>query len=202
MPIQCSPGEKMKFIMERLCMKLNLAKDDIYILHDGKFLNEEINESQLKKNENGKKLVLVYQISDTVVNEKITKASNEIICPTCKENCLLEIKDYQIILYGCKNDHKNNIFIKDFNESQKVNISDIICNICKQRNKGNTNNNEFYKCLNCKLNLCPLCRLYHNINHNIINYDIINYICSEHSEPFTSYCSKCKLKAKDKFFPP
>ena len=26
-PIQCSPGEKMKFIMERLCMKLNIAKN-------------------------------------------------------------------------------------------------------------------------------------------------------------------------------
>ena len=192
-PIQCSPGEKMKFIMERLCMKLNIAKNDIYGLHNGKFLNEEINESQLKKNENGKKFVLVYQISDTVVNNKIIKTSNEIICPTCKENCLLEIKGYQIILFGCKHGHKNNISIKEFNETQKVIISDIICNICKERNKGNTINNEFYKCLNCKINICPLCRLIHDNNHNIINYDIINFICNEHYEPFTSFCSECKI---------
>lgn len=71
--------------------------------------------------------------------------SNEIICPTCKENCLIEIKDYKISLYGCKNYHrKNNILLSEFKETQKINISDIICNICKERNKGNTHNNDFY----------------------------------------------------------
>ena len=41
-----------------------------------------------------------------------------------------------------------------------------------QRNKGNTHNNEFYKCLNCNYNICPLCKFTHNNSgHNIINYD-------------------------------
>ena len=57
--------------------------------------------------------------------------------------------------------------------------------------KGNVNKNQFYFCLNCKYNLCPLCINVHNNRHNIINYDIKNYICLEHCESFSSYCKTC-----------
>ena len=191
-PIQCNPGEKMKNIMERLYTKINVTKNDIYALHNGQLLNEEINEDQIPKNQNNKKIILVYKYTDTTINNKVTKTSNEVICPICKEICLIEIKDYKITLYNCKKGHNSNIFIKEFNESQNINLSDIICNICKERNKGNTHNNEFYRCLNCKFNICPLCKSNHNNNHNIINYDQINYICNEHNEQYFEYCLKCK----------
>ena len=38
--------------------------------------------------------------------------SNDFICPECKENILINIKDFKIDLYGCKNNHKfNTIFL-------------------------------------------------------------------------------------------
>ena len=191
-PIPCIPGEKMKNIMERLYTKINVTKNDIYALHNGKLLDEEINEEQIPKNQNNKKIILVYKYTDTTINNKVIKPSNEVICPICKDICLLEIKDYKISLYNCKNGHNSKLSIKEFNESQNINLSDIICNICKERNKGNTHNNEFYKCLNCKYNICPLCKSNHNNNHNVINYDQINYICNEHNEQYFEYCLKCK----------
>ena len=145
-PIQCSQGEKMKNILERLYTKLNVTKNDIYALYNGKLLDEEIKEDQIPKNENNKKIILIYKYNDTIINNNIFQDSKEVICPTCKENCLIEIKDYKILLYNCKNGHtKNNILLNEYKETQKINISDIICNICKERNKGNTHNNEFYK---------------------------------------------------------
>ena len=192
-PKQCSKGEKMKTILEKLYIKINVSKNDIYSLYDGKLLDENIKEDQIPKNENNKKIILVYKYNDTIINDKIYKYSNGIICPFCKESCLIEIKDYKISLNGCKNNHRtNNILFSEFKETQKINISDIICNICKERNKGNTHNNEFYKCLECNLNLCPLCKSNHNNNHSIINYDMINYICPNHGESYFAFCFECK----------
>ena len=190
-PIQCNQGEKMKNIMEKLCIKLNVTKNEIYGLYNGKLLDEELLENQIPKNENNKKIILIYKFSDSEINDKIIQISNEVICPICKEKCFMKIHDYKITLYNCKNNHmKNNILINEFNETQKINISKIICNICQGRNKGNTK--KFYKCIDCKLNICPLCKLNHNNNHNIINYDKIDYRCNEHIEPYTAYCSYCK----------
>ena len=57
----------------------------------------------------------------------------------------------------------------------------------------NTFNNKFYKCNNCKINLCRLCYSKHNKEHNIINYDSKDIICNIHKEVFISYCNECKI---------
>ena len=60
--------------------------------------------------------------------------SNEIICPECYENILLNIKDYKINLYNCKNNHKfNNILLTEFDGYLNLDISKIICHICKSK---------------------------------------------------------------------
>ena len=74
-----------------------------------------------------------------------------------------------------------------------INLKNVECNICKERNKYNTYNNEFYKCYECNINICPSCKLKHNKKHNIFNYDKIHYICNKHDESFTNYCNKCKI---------
>ena len=56
---------------------------------------------------------------------------------------------------------------------------------------GNTQDNLFFKCIECKQNLCILCKSGHNPNHNIINYWNKYYICEEHGEAFISYCYNC-----------
>jgi len=45
----------------------------------------------------------------------------------------------------------------------------------------------------CNINLCPVCKLKHEKEHKIINYDDINYICNEHYEIYSKYCKECKL---------
>ena len=89
------------------------------------------------------------------------------------------------IIYYCKE------IIKDFQTTQKINISKVICEVCKENNKSETYKNEFYRCLNCGLNLCPLCKSNHDKNHNIINYENRNYICDIHNQNYDKYCKDC-----------
>jgi hypothetical protein len=93
---------------------------------------------------------------------------------------------------GCKNNHQfKNILFKDFEKTQLINLENIKCDICKENNKSNTYENKFYKCCECNINLCPLCKNKHDINHNISNYDKNKYICLKHNEAFSSYCKTC-----------
>ena len=123
---------------------------------------------------------------------KIVK-SKDIICPRCKEPCRITIENYKIKLYECINDHKKeNIKFLDFDNTQNINESQIKCDNCKFKNKGNCPAGEFYRCLNCKLNLCLLCKPNHDPRHNIIKYDQRNFICQIHNEPLIKYCVQCR----------
>ena len=166
-PIQCTKGEPMKTILEKLYIKLNVTKNDVYALYNGQILSDNISEDQILMNENNKKIILIYDYDKTIIKGDVIKKSKDIICPICKEICFIEIKDYKILLYNCENNHrKENILIKEFDETQNINLSKIKCDKCKERNKGNTHNNEFYKCLNCKIDICPYA------NQNIIKNTI------------------------------
>ena len=147
----------------------------------------EIINSEDKKRKNMN--ILVYETN--IKNEKSNMAKmNEIICPECKENILININEYKINLYNCKNKHKyNNILLSEYD--QNIDISKIICNKCKVRNKSNVYNNEIYKCLTCDDIICPLCKTLHDKKHIIINYDLTNYICKKHNENYKIYCKKC-----------
>jgi hypothetical protein len=119
------------------------------------------------------------------------KKSKDIICPICNENIKLYIEDYNIFLYECKNKHEiDNILINEFEETQKIDISKIKCEECKEKNKNETYNNQFYRCNICKINICPICKLKHNKEHNIIDYDNKNYICEKHNEIYNLYCKE------------
>ena len=126
-------------------------------------------------------------------NKDIMKSKN-IICPKCKENIKMDIKDYKINLYECLNGHKiENILLNEFERTQNIDLLNILCDICKKNNKSISFNNIFYKCLTCEKNICPLCKSSHNDIHNIINYDNKYYICNRHNENYISYCEECKI---------
>ena len=83
----------------------------------------------------------------------------------------MEINDYKINLYGCKNGHSiDNTLLNELKKTQYIDISKIICKICKE-NKNNTFENIFYNCLTCNINLCPLCKSSYDKSHDIIDYD-------------------------------
>jgi len=160
----------------------NIDKNDIII----DIMNDKDKQNKMIK-------ILVYDISTGTIpkNNNLLK-SKDIICPKCKEVCKIEIKDYRIKLYDCKNGHVNeNLKLDEFINSQNIDISKIICDICKNKNKAETFHNEFYKCFECNMNLCPLCKSVHDDAHSVINYDNKNYICNKHEENFMKYCEDC-----------
>ena len=120
-------------------------------------------------------------------NEIKEAISKDIICPECKENTLIDINNFKINFHDCKNNHNMNKKMNEFENTQKININKIICDICNINNKGNTHNNDFYICNTCNKNICPLCKSNHDKNHNIINYDDKRYICKKHNDSFIKY---------------
>ena len=184
--IQCNIDDKMKDIINKF---QNLIKEEdnnlCYIYNEDK-LNEELKLNQILKAKYENKLnILVYN------NNGKQKSSNEIICPECKENILIDIKDYKINLYECRNKHKiENISLNEYENMQKIDLSKRICNECYKYNKNI--NEELYICNECNINLCPLCKSKHEKNHNIVNYDDKNYICKRHNDKYIKYCKECK----------
>ena len=66
-------------------------------------------------------LVTLNNDNNREIKEIISK---DIICPECGEIIFINIKDFKINLYGCKNNHKmNNILINKYENNQKINLS-------------------------------------------------------------------------------
>jgi len=194
--IQCSLNEKIENIYIKYGAKIGTNISKIYFIYNGNIidnnnliLNEIINEEDKKRNIMN---ILVNENIKTIIKENIIK-SKEIMCPKCNENILIKINDYKINLFNCKNNHNiDNILLNEFENIEYIDISKIICDKCKIKNKSNTYNNEFYRCNICKINLCPLCKSKHNNSHKIINYDNKNYICEMHIKEYNKYCKDCK----------
>jgi len=191
--IYCNKDDKMKDICEKFIYKSQIDKNSTYYLYNGDKINEELTFEKTANDNNINKItILVDSINEELNNNNLIESKN-IICPICKDNIRIKIEDYKIKLYECKNHHIiDNIFLEEYQDTQNIDISKIICEICKEINKGNSHNNLFYRCNNCKLNLCPLCKSKHDKNHNIIDFELKNYICEEHNEAFIEYCKECK----------
>ena len=195
--IQCQKEDLMKEICQKFLTKMDKKIDDFYFLYAGNKINlnltfnEQINEID-KASSKMKILAFPNESINNNIDKKIVK-SKDIICPECGEICLINISDYNIILYQCKNGHKlNNILLEEFDNTQNIDQSKIICNNCKDVNKSNSYNNKFFICVSCKQNLCPLCKSAHNEEHDIMDYEKKNYLCNIHNEKYSSYCSKFK----------
>ena len=185
--IQYNEDDLMKSICQKFADKLNEDINTILFIYDGREINFQLTFNQHAKDidkKGGKMSILVYsKFLDS--NKKKELKNKDIICPKCGEICLINIEDYKITLYECQNNHKcDNILLDEYENIENINLSKIICDICKSTNILNTFNNEFYKCLSCDKNICPLCKANHSNNHDIINYNQINYICKNHNEKY------------------
>ena len=193
--IQCDIDDKIKDIINKFLIKINKNENiNLYYLYDGTQIKEELTfyEQANQIDKNRKKMNVIVYNNLEEPNEKNEIISKEIICLDCKENCLMDIINFKINFSKCKNNHKyNDILLNNYEFTQKINLNEIICDICKNNNKGNTHNNEFYICINCNKNICPLCKSIHDNNHTIINYDDKNYICKKHNDVFNKYCKTC-----------
>ena len=196
--IQGHNSEKMKDIFKKFNAKSLININSVFFLYNGEIINDELTINDLPKPnlDINKISILVYdKNTNTSIQNKGLVKSKEIICPECKQNCLFKFDGVNTInLYGCKNNHEKEILIEEFENTQNIDASKIICcnyNNCNN-NKFKSYNKQFYRCLTCKNNLCLLCKSTHDQSHYIIDYDKINYFCDIHNDLFTSYCKNCK----------
>ena len=191
----CKSNEKIKDIFQIYASRENLDVNKLIFLYNGIDINREKNVEEIinqADKERDAMNILVFKIYEEVVSDNLVK-SKDIICPKCQENTFIQIKNFKIHLLGCKNGHNlYNISLEDFENLQNVDLSKIICQSCKTRNKGIIYNNEFYRCFTCNLDLCPDCKTRHAQEHKIINYDKKNYVCNLHRKNYVNFCEDCK----------
>ena len=193
--IQCDISDKMETIIQRFLIKAQkqLSNLKLVYLYSGSCIKNELSFSEQANDLDKERKIMNILVTNEEDEDKIETISlQDIACPICMENILIEIKNFKINLYDCKNKHKiENILLTEFEASQKIDLSKIICDICKSANKCNSYNNEFFICNKCNKNICPLCKLKHDPEHTIINYDDKNYLCQKHNDPFTKFCKDC-----------
>ena len=163
-------------------------------MYSGNIVNLDLSVEQIiNKTDKVRKTMSIIAFDHSNGNGNNSKIiSPYIICPICKEHARYELKDYRIKIFNCKNGHVvNDILLKDFENTQMIDESLIICDKCKTNNKSNTYNKEMYKCNECNMNLCPLCKSSHDKKHKIINYDQKYFICNIHNKEYNSYCETC-----------
>ena len=197
--IQCGLNDKINNICQIYLNKINKDKNDVYFSYNGNtknIFNEELTFTEMinsEDKERNKMNILVFK-NEIKFDENDFIKSKNIICPKCGESIRFEVLNYRIKLSECKNGHKiDNILLSEFENTQYINNKYIICEICNHNNKSNSNNKKFFKCLDCKKNVCPLCLSKHDKEHKVINYDERFYACDKHYRYYNSYCEKCKI---------
>ena len=194
--IKAELNEKFEDVINRFLQNKKLNPSTVNFILNGKLINpQQTVESQMSLLDKQNRIlkVFVYLQEEQDPNKIVIIQSKEIICPKCFEPCRIKTENNKFTLFGCVNNHSTeDIKINHFSETQKINLSNIICNKCKQYNKSDSFNNEFYRCLTCKINLCILCKSKHEANHIITNYDNRNYVCEKHNQTLIKYCSTCK----------
>ena len=194
--IQGNSQDKIKDLISKYTSKTEVNTNSLYFLYGGKTLKEDSTLEQIMSNEDKKrkKMNILINKQEYEYEENIPKYFYplNIICSKCGENAKINFTEYKL-LSQCKNGHCiGNILLHENKEKQKIDLSKIICHICKENNKGNTYKNNFYRCNHCHINICPLCKEKHEKNHNIINYDDKDYVCEKHNEKMSSYCEQCE----------
>ena len=197
--MQCKRSEYLKDIIAKYFNKIGENLKNYLLLYNGDYLNKELKIKDFNESDN--KIPIVITNYNTIIinnDQNIMRDSRDVICPECGENCIINIDNYKINLNNCSNGHNYpNLDFNDFLNSQKIDESKIYCDKCK-KNKMKIYNNELYKCCNCKINLCPLCKSCHDKNHSTINYDLKNYMCNNHNERhYITYCRDCNKNLCD-----
>jgi len=190
--IQSKSNEKMSEIINRFLIKSQAVKSNCFFIYKGSNINEELELSKIVDDKDKNEICILVNEIENDEKKKDLKNSKHVICPECYESSYINIDDYKINILGCKNNHiRKDLLLEQFENSQKIDESGIVCNICRTNNKSETYENIFYFCLKCKSNICPICKSKHDKKHNIINYDQKYFICNNHSDNYSKYCKEC-----------
>jgi len=118
----------MKDIINSFISFQKLDKNTFNFSIDENKINKEITIEDLidiKENQENKLLIKVSGKKE--IDDKKSLLNNKIICPLCKGNINIKIKDYKIELFDCKNKHKiENISFEEYKNIQNKNRKCII----------------------------------------------------------------------------
>ena len=193
--IQCKSEDKIEKIFQSFGQKINVDFGELIFYYNGSIINPEFKLNQIENSIDKERRILNILAYKKNENSKKPnfKISNEIICPKCGENICIDIQNFKLFFSDCKNGHNiNNISFSEFFKNQFIDINKIKCDICKIRNKGDSFDQKFFYCLECKSNLCLLCNSIHNETHKIVKYEQKNYYCKKHFSNYVKYCDQCK----------
>ena len=98
--IQCKIEDKMKDICKKFTIKVQIDMNKIIFIYGGRILDLELKYKEIVneiEKENLKMNILVYDNNSNIINDRIIK-SKDIICPKCGEICLINFKEYKVIL--------------------------------------------------------------------------------------------------------
>ena len=118
--IQCNEDDKMKDIIKKFLIKIQNEEDNLFYIYNGNKINYELtfNEQANDLDKNRKKMNILVNKNKDDINEKNEIISKDIICPECKDNILIDIKNFKINFSGCNQNHnKNNIILYSFEET-------------------------------------------------------------------------------------
>ena len=196
--IDCSFEDTMMSICQKFANQINKKFTDIFFLYNGGpiDLQAKLKDQASKDDKENKYLkILAQALTDTSVpTEKTLTKSKDIICPSCGELCFFHLQDHKITLTGCKQGHSDaNIALGDIASTQMIDESTIVCQSCVIMDKSKSFQNQFFYCVTCRMNLCPVCKNNHDSSHVIVDYEKINLICLKHNGNFESYCEKCDM---------
>ncbi len=141
--IKVNLKEIWKDIIRKYTNESGIDIKKVYFVYSGDQIKEEkksIEQIIKSYDKQSKKMnILVYDIERKTKVKDINEERNQltskcIICPECGENVKIEIKNYKISLYDCKNGHKiNDILFNKYEDYQKKASSKIVCNICNKK---------------------------------------------------------------------
>ena len=100
--IKCDKEDKMKDIINKFKSEIEAKNINFSYKYEGDTFDEELTFNQLVNDSN------ITQIYISVYKTESGIKSYDIICPKCNENILINIKEYKINLFNCKNGHQMN----------------------------------------------------------------------------------------------
>ena len=103
--IQCKRNEYMRDIFKRYLIKINKDINDVFFMCNGSKINKELKLEEINNQDNEIKILVNDLNCENIENKKILK--QPIVCPECGDICLIDFKDYKIILNNCINNHNN-----------------------------------------------------------------------------------------------
>ena len=188
----CERNDYIDSILRRYSKQIKRYIKELSFEYNGSLIpfNTELTLGQINMNDDLIRFLVSFKANNNIHTSYLK--SDYIICPKCKENCLININSYKVCLSNCPYGHNaNNLSINEFINSQYFDESLILCDECKNK-KAMVFKNEFYFC-SCGLALCPSCQINHRKKKHIVyNYEKKNYWCVEHNDNFISYCQDCK----------